>query len=131
MSIKYTYIFHCKPLQNLPKWVFFGLKTKPSGIPASLFYISARDSEDVFQCIDDNRIFRTFVSLTLNRYGWLAKGGQVSLPEKGLLTLISLQKSSKMTFPQITFRKHFLSEATACARRCRSSRLTGSRARKE
>jgi hypothetical protein len=27
VSIKYTYIFHCKTLQNLPKFGFFGLKT--------------------------------------------------------------------------------------------------------
>jgi hypothetical protein len=32
VSIKYTTIFHCKTLQNLPKFGF-GLKNKPSGNP--------------------------------------------------------------------------------------------------
>jgi hypothetical protein len=34
MAIKYTNVFHCKTLQNLPKLVFFGLKIYlPSGNP--------------------------------------------------------------------------------------------------
>jgi hypothetical protein len=32
MDIKYTIIFHCKTLQNLPNWDF-GFENKPSGIP--------------------------------------------------------------------------------------------------
>jgi hypothetical protein len=34
MAIKYTNIFRCKALQNLPKLRFFGLKNIPSGNPA-------------------------------------------------------------------------------------------------
>jgi hypothetical protein len=34
MDIKYTNIFHCKALQNLPKSRIFGLKNMPSGSTA-------------------------------------------------------------------------------------------------
>jgi hypothetical protein len=33
MTIKYTNIFRCKALQNLPKLGFFGVKNIPSGNP--------------------------------------------------------------------------------------------------
>jgi hypothetical protein len=40
VSIKYTTIFHCNTLQNLPKFGF-GFENKPSGNPARAFNLRA------------------------------------------------------------------------------------------
>jgi hypothetical protein len=39
VSINYTNIFHCKTLQNLPKFVFFLFENKPSGNPGQVLYV--------------------------------------------------------------------------------------------